>query len=277
MLESFSSFYASAFKEVIVFTLIIPVLLWRSFQHGPDDDEEMSRMTFRRIALARLRASRSLALHAASLPVPEFWITQANYIGLYTLVVHRPGAAHRRRRPDLVRPGRLRRHGCLHRRLPHASRTASRRGSRSGSAWRSPASPRCVLGWITLRMSGHYLPLATIAWGLSALLPARQPRRARQVRRPARHPGDLASSASTSTPGGSFFYLLWIIVVARRASPSPTCSIRAPAARCAPSRAARRWPRRWASTPSASRSPRSCSRRCSRASRGGCSRTSSAP
>ena len=40
VLESFSSFYASAFKEVIVFTLIIPVLLWRSFQHGPSDEEE---------------------------------------------------------------------------------------------------------------------------------------------------------------------------------------------------------------------------------------------
>src|SRR6478752_2960156 len=39
-LESFSSFYASAFKEVIVFTFIIPVLLWRSFQHGHDDEEE---------------------------------------------------------------------------------------------------------------------------------------------------------------------------------------------------------------------------------------------
>jgi branched-chain amino acid transport system permease protein len=39
-LESFSSFYASAFKEVIVFTLIIPVLLWRSFQHGHQDEEE---------------------------------------------------------------------------------------------------------------------------------------------------------------------------------------------------------------------------------------------
>ena len=39
-LESFSSFYASAFKEVIVFTLIIPVLLWRSFQHGHRDEEE---------------------------------------------------------------------------------------------------------------------------------------------------------------------------------------------------------------------------------------------
>ena len=40
VLESFSSFYASAFKEVIVFTLILPVLLWRSFQHGHDDEEE---------------------------------------------------------------------------------------------------------------------------------------------------------------------------------------------------------------------------------------------
>ncbi len=40
LLESFGSFWASAFKEVIVFTLIIPVLLWRSFQHGHGDDEE---------------------------------------------------------------------------------------------------------------------------------------------------------------------------------------------------------------------------------------------
>jgi branched-chain amino acid transport system permease protein len=30
LLESYSSFWASAFKEVIVFTLILPVLLWRS-------------------------------------------------------------------------------------------------------------------------------------------------------------------------------------------------------------------------------------------------------
>ena len=40
LLESFGSFYASAFKEVIVFTVIIPVLLWRSFQHGHADEEE---------------------------------------------------------------------------------------------------------------------------------------------------------------------------------------------------------------------------------------------
>jgi branched-chain amino acid transport system permease protein len=40
LLESFSSFWASAFKEVIVFTLIIPVLLWRSLtSHHHDEDE----------------------------------------------------------------------------------------------------------------------------------------------------------------------------------------------------------------------------------------------
>ncbi len=39
VVEAFGSFWASAFKEVIVFTIIIPVLLWRSFQHGPDDEE----------------------------------------------------------------------------------------------------------------------------------------------------------------------------------------------------------------------------------------------
>jgi branched-subunit amino acid ABC-type transport system permease component len=40
VIESFSSFWASAFKEVIVFTLIIPVLLWRSVTtHHHEEDE----------------------------------------------------------------------------------------------------------------------------------------------------------------------------------------------------------------------------------------------
>ncbi|WP_025915862.1 branched-chain amino acid ABC transporter permease [Herminiimonas sp. CN] len=40
LLESFSSFWASAFKEVVVFTLIIPVLLRRSFTtHHVEEDE----------------------------------------------------------------------------------------------------------------------------------------------------------------------------------------------------------------------------------------------
>lgn len=40
-LEAFSSFWASAYKEVLVFTLIIPVLLWRSLNsHHIEEEEE---------------------------------------------------------------------------------------------------------------------------------------------------------------------------------------------------------------------------------------------
>ncbi len=39
LLESYSSFWASAFKEVIVFTFILPVLLWRSLR-DPHTDED---------------------------------------------------------------------------------------------------------------------------------------------------------------------------------------------------------------------------------------------
>jgi branched-chain amino acid transport system permease protein len=40
LLESYSSFWASAYKEVIVFTLIIPVLLWRSLASPHAEEEE---------------------------------------------------------------------------------------------------------------------------------------------------------------------------------------------------------------------------------------------
>jgi branched-chain amino acid transport system permease protein len=41
MLESYASFWASAYKEVIVFTVILPVLLWRSLRtHHVEEDEE---------------------------------------------------------------------------------------------------------------------------------------------------------------------------------------------------------------------------------------------
>ena len=38
LIESFGSFWASAFKEVIVFAAILPVLLWRSITdpHGEE-------------------------------------------------------------------------------------------------------------------------------------------------------------------------------------------------------------------------------------------------
>jgi branched-chain amino acid transport system permease protein len=40
LLEAYSSFWASAFKEAIVFTLIIPVLLWRSLTSRHVEEEE---------------------------------------------------------------------------------------------------------------------------------------------------------------------------------------------------------------------------------------------
>ena len=40
LLESFSSFWASAFKEVIVFTVIIPVLMWLSLRSRQVEEDE---------------------------------------------------------------------------------------------------------------------------------------------------------------------------------------------------------------------------------------------
>ncbi|WP_029009268.1 branched-chain amino acid ABC transporter permease [Azospirillum halopraeferens] len=40
LVEAFASFFASTFKEVIVFTIIIPVLLWRSLRSPHAEDEE---------------------------------------------------------------------------------------------------------------------------------------------------------------------------------------------------------------------------------------------
>ena len=40
LIEAFSSFWASAYKEVILFTLIIPVLLWRSLKTHHVEEEE---------------------------------------------------------------------------------------------------------------------------------------------------------------------------------------------------------------------------------------------
>lgn len=40
VLESFASFWSSAFKEVVVFSLLIPVLVWRSWGAAHADDEE---------------------------------------------------------------------------------------------------------------------------------------------------------------------------------------------------------------------------------------------
>jgi len=40
LIEAFSAFYASGYKEIIVFTLIIPVLVWRSLTTHHVEEEE---------------------------------------------------------------------------------------------------------------------------------------------------------------------------------------------------------------------------------------------
>ena len=102
----------------------------------------------------------------ALLPLPDFWITQLNYIGLYSLVclglVLLTGVA------GLTSFGQAAFVGI------GAYSTAWLTLNTGLSPWLTlfiglglTAASALILALLTLRMSGHYLPLATIAWGLS--------------------------------------------------------------------------------------------------------------
>ncbi len=100
-----------------------------------------------------------------ALPVPDFWITQSNYIGLYAMVslglVLLTGVG------GLTSFGQAAFVGI-------GAYTAAYLATTMGmSPWLTlfiglglAVLAALVVGAITLRMSGHYLPLATIAWGL---------------------------------------------------------------------------------------------------------------
>ena len=145
------------------------------------------------------------------LPVPEFWITQANYIGLYTLVaiglVLLTGVA------GLTSFGQAAFVGlgayCA------AYLTLSFGVSPWLTVWIGLAFTgvvSLVLAWITLRMSGHYLPLATIAWALSLFYLLGN------IDALGKYDGLLGVPALRFfgidlNTGRSFFYLLWVLVV----------------------------------------------------------------
>jgi branched-chain amino acid transport system permease protein len=102
----------------------------------------------------------------ALLPLPDFWITQLNYIGLYSLValglVLLTGVG------GLTSFGQAAFVGI-------GAYTSAYLCVNAGlSPWVTvwiglaiTAVSALLVAWLTLRMSGHYLPLATIAWGLS--------------------------------------------------------------------------------------------------------------
>ncbi|MDE2456912.1 MAG: branched-chain amino acid ABC transporter ATP-binding protein/permease [Burkholderiales bacterium] len=101
-----------------------------------------------------------------ALPVPDFWITQSNYIGLYAIValglVLLTGVG------GLTSFGQAAFVGV-------GAYTAAYMATTLGvSPWLTlfagqalSIAAALLVGLLTLRMSGHYLPLATICWGLA--------------------------------------------------------------------------------------------------------------
>ncbi len=145
------------------------------------------------------------------LPVPEFWITQANYIGLYTLVVI--GLVLLTGIAGLMSFGQAAFVGL-------GAYTAAYLTLQFGvSPWLTvwaglvvTAVAALLLGWITLRMSGHFLPLATIAWGLSIYYLLGN------IEALGKYDGLLGVPAiwffgTELNTGRTFYYLLWILVL----------------------------------------------------------------
>jgi branched-chain amino acid transport system permease protein len=119
--------------------------------------------------MTRARAAHALlvvALAAAPFIVPQFWITLGNYIGLYSIVtlglVLLTGIAGQTSFGQAAFVGL------------GAYATAYLTTRFAASPWLALAIGMAItfvvalmLGFITLRMKGHFLPLATIAWGIS--------------------------------------------------------------------------------------------------------------
>jgi branched-chain amino acid transport system permease protein len=111
-------------------------------------------------------AFAAVMLLLPALPVPDFWITQSLYIGMYAIValglVLLTGVA------GLTSFGQAAFVGI-------GAYTAAYLATSTGlSPWLTlligvalAVVAAVLLGLLTLRMSGHYLPLATICWGLA--------------------------------------------------------------------------------------------------------------
>ncbi|CAN5915414.1 branched-chain amino acid ABC transporter ATP-binding protein/permease [soil metagenome] len=165
-------------------------------------------MNIRRIFLIAFIAVLALL---PVLPVPEFWITQANYIGLYTLVVI--GLVLLTGIAGLTSFGQAAFVGLGA--YTAAYLTLTHHVSPWLTVWAGfvvTGVVALILGWVTLRMSGHYLPLATIAWGLSLFYLLGN------IDALGKYDGLLGIPALdffgiTLNTGRTFFYLLWALVV----------------------------------------------------------------
>ena len=155
------------------------------------------------------------ALAVAPLVVPQFWVTLLNYIGLYSIValglVLLTGVAGQTSFGQAAFVGI----GAY-----VTAYLSTRYESVSWLPWLNlafgiglTAIVALFLGFITLRMRGHYLPLATIAWGISLYFLFGN------VELLGGNTG-LAGIPALSLPGlelrneRHFYYLIWVIALA---------------------------------------------------------------
>ena len=144
-------------------------------------------------------------------PAPEFWITLANYIGLYSIVaiglVLVTGVA------GMTSFGQAAFVGI------GAYTTAYLSTTFGVSPWLTlligialTAVAAFAIGAITMRLSGHYLPLGTIAWGLSIFyLFGNLDFLGKYDGISGIAPLDFFGQALSS--GRSMYYLIWLIVI----------------------------------------------------------------
>ena len=256
ILESFASFQSSTFKDVIVFSLLIPILLWRSlastaFRRGsrgmtplPDPSR---RCRGDRLPRGGALRSQSVQHHAAELH--RHLLARRD----------RARAADRGRRHRVVRPGRLRRRRGLRDGLDDGGQAAIRPGSVSYWPITLTCSIAAMLGFVTLRLGGHFLSLSTVAWGLAiAFLFGNIEGLGRYNGISGIPPISIGSLALVDS--WQIYYLIWAIVVAVLLVCVQPSRLPRSAARCARCAAAIRWSKASGSTRSRSSSRHSSSR-----------------
>ncbi|WP_249128476.1 ABC transporter permease subunit [Bradyrhizobium sp. AUGA SZCCT0169] len=216
IMESYASFWSSSYKEVIVFGLLIPVLLWQSWKSAGHADEEGEEMEMPdAIALsAPLRIGLISATVVALLIAPallgSFAITLLNYIGISALVAL--GLVLLTGIGGMTSFGQAAFVGIA------AYATAWATVTLDLSPWLGlllalamTGLAALAIGALTLRLGGHFLSLSTIAWGISIyFLFGNVPGLGQNTGMAGIPPITIASISLISSQ--TIFYLIWLMV-----------------------------------------------------------------
>ncbi|WP_312012028.1 branched-chain amino acid ABC transporter permease/ATP-binding protein [Bradyrhizobium sp. AUGA SZCCT0182] len=216
IMESFASFWSSSYKEVIVFGLLIPVLLWQSWKsagHADEEGEEME-MPDAITLIAPLRigllSAAVIALLIAPALLGSFAITLLNYIGISALVAL--GLVLLTGIGGMTSFGQAAFVGIA------AYATAWATVTLDLSPWiglllalAMTGLAALAIGALTLRLGGHFLSLSTIAWGISIyFLFGNVPGLGQNTGMAGIPPITIASVSLISSQ--MIFYLIWLMV-----------------------------------------------------------------